>query len=122
MSLSFPVKNEVLQQILSNMESVSQKTIGDKLVKIILYGSCARGQWSDESDIDIMLLIDDSEENIKKYDIEISKIVFDLSLKHNVLLSVILKNYKQFSKYQEALPFYRNVHEEGIEIYGRKVA
>lgn len=121
MSLS-SIKNEILQQILSNMESSSQKIIGDKLVKIILYGSCARGQWSEGSDIDIMLLIDDSEENIKRYDTEISKNIFDLSLKYNVLLSVILKNYKQFNKYQEALPFYRNVHKEGIEIYGRKAA
>ncbi|MFH1454331.1 MAG: nucleotidyltransferase domain-containing protein [Armatimonadota bacterium] len=122
MNQDLSINNENIRQVLTYVRTEFQKIIGESLVKIILYGSCVRGEWLADSDIDIMLLIDDSEENIEKYDVEISKITFDLSLKYNVLLSVILKNYRQFSEYQDVLPFYRNVYEEGIEIYGRKAA
>ena len=34
-----------------------KKILGDRLKKIILYGSFARGDYNDSSDIDIMILI-----------------------------------------------------------------
>lgn len=39
----------------------------DRLKKVILFGSYARGDYDGESDIDIMVMVDDDEINLKKY-------------------------------------------------------
>jgi len=113
------IKNKKVRQILLDVERISRRIIGGKLVKIILYGSMARGGESPSSDIDIMLLVNDNRENIRKYDNKISEHIFNLSLKHDIVLSVMLKANKQFNSYSDILPFYRNVQKEGIEIYGQ---
>ncbi len=43
-----------LQALLREVSHASSKLYGDKLNKIILYGSYARGDQTEESDIDIM--------------------------------------------------------------------
>lgn len=121
MKSNLPIKNKIIRQILSDIEIIAKKVAGRSLIKIILYGSIVRRMADKESDIDIMLLINDSEENIKRYDNEISKLAFYLSLKYNIVLSIMLKDYKQFNNYIDILPFYRNVQKMGIEIYGQQI-
>ena len=60
-----------------------------------LYGSYARGDFTPESDIDILL-----------------------SLEHDIPVSVTVKPLEQFRRYQTALPYYRNVVREGIRYTG----
>lgn len=107
--------DEKTLNILSSITEKAKEIIGEHISKIILYGSYARNTQDNESDMDIMLLIEE-EENIKKYEERFGNIVFDLSLKYEVLLSVILKSNKQFNKYLDVLPFYMNIHNEGIVV------
>jgi predicted nucleotidyltransferase len=111
--------DEKTLNILSYITEKAKEIIGERVAKIILYGSYARHTQDNESDMDIMLLIEEEEENIKKYEEKFMNIVFELSLKYEILLSVILKSNKQFNKYLDVLPFYMNVQNEGIEVYGR---
>lgn len=46
-----------LQTILKKVTSASVQLYGKRLNKIILYGSYARGDYTDESDIDIMIVL-----------------------------------------------------------------
>ena len=47
-----------LKIVLQEVENASKQLYGDKLNKIILYGSYARGDNTEESDIDIMIILD----------------------------------------------------------------
>ena len=87
--------------------------------KIILYGSYARGDNTPESDIDIMIVIDDAEENIKKYRNQFSKTAALLGMKYDVLLSVLFRDKGNFYKRAQYMPFYKNIVNEGVEWYGR---
>lgn len=118
MKQNLPIKNKTVLIILDNIEKAAKRILGHKLFKIFLYGSYSRNENEKYSDLDILLLIDDTDENINKYDKELSEEVFRLSLKHNIYLSIILKNKGQFYKYSDVLPFYMNILREGIEIYG----
>lgn len=119
MKTKLSIKDKKALQVLADIKTVAKEIIGEKIVKIILYGSYARNEQDYESDIDIMLLIDDDEENINKYDDLFTNVAFELSLKHDVLISIILKSNTQFKKYLDILPFYMNVENEGVEFYGR---
>jgi predicted nucleotidyltransferase len=90
----------------------------NKLKKIILYGSYARNEQTEESDMDIMVLVDESQEVLKKYDEIVTDIMVDLSLKFNIVLSIYLQSYQEYNKYNNVLPFFCNIEREGIQIYG----
>ena len=55
-----------LKIVLQEVENASKQLYGDKLNKIILYGSYARGDNTEESDIDIMIILDGDIDDVKK--------------------------------------------------------
>ena len=90
---------------------------GSHLKGGFLYGSYARGDYHAESDIDILLTVDIPPEDICAYRWAVAEVSSDLSLKHDVTISVAVKAKQQFEKYARVLPYYQNVLKEGIR-YG----
>lgn len=95
-----------------------KKVFDDKMSKIILYGSCARGDYDENSDIDIMILTHLSDNEIETVENMIFDIAFDFQMKYFVDISVVVKNEEQFKYWLGALPFYDNVQREGIVLNG----
>ena len=94
-----------------------RKLLGDKLSKIILYGSYARGDYRENSDVDVMILVKNmNEEDIRIAEEKICDMAFDIELERGVHISAILKDESQFEDWEETLPFYYNVRREGVEI------
>ena len=92
--------------------------LGDKLTKIILYGSYARGDYRDNSDIDIMILTTLTDEEIAKAEKAVFNIAFDFQMEYDADINVIVKNEEHFNYWLGALPFYDNVQREGIVLNG----
>lgn len=63
-----------------------------------LNGSFAMGDYDDESDVDILLTVDATPEEISKYQRELSSINSDLSLLHNVTVSATVKSKPLFDR------------------------
>lgn len=79
-----------------------------------LYGSYARGDYHAESDIDILLTVELTPEVISSLRSRVGFVTSELSLKHDVTVSVTVKAAAQFRQYANVLPYYRNVLREGI--------
>lgn len=90
--------------------------LGKRVKKIILYGSYARGDYNNSSDIDIMILTDLTDKEIVEYRSKVSDIAFDIEWDNNfdIYLSPLVKNMDKFNYWLEALPFYMNVQKEGV--------
>lgn len=90
--------------------------LGKRVKKIILYGSYARGDFNKDSDIDIMILTDLTDDEIVKYRSQISYFAYDVECEHDfdISLSPLIKNIDKFNYWLEALPFYMNVQKEGV--------
>ena len=110
---------QTMQNLMELYITEIQKIYGDHLRKVILYGSYARGDNTPESDVDIMIIIDDSEDNVLKYRNRFSKIAALLGMKYDVLLSVLFRDKGNFYKRAQYNPFYKNIVKEGVEWYGR---
>ena len=95
-----------------------QRILGDSLTKVILYGSFARGDYTDNSDIDIMILTTLSDKEIEKVEDTIFNVAFEFQMEYFVDISVVIKNEEQFNYWLGALPFYDNVKKEGIVLNG----
>ena len=79
-----------------------------------LYGSYARGDFNEESDVDILLTVDMTAEELKSHRHAVSVINSDLSMEHDVTVSVTVKPFELFTRYADTLPYYKNVLKEGI--------
>ena len=108
-------KNQ-LNIITGNIANLSKEIFGDRLRSVILYGSYARGDFDDESDIDIMILVDIPLEEIHLYKEPILCLADDLGLEYDILVSPYIKDTYTFDKYFSAIPFYQNVQKEGVMI------
>lgn len=106
------------RDILLKFSQDVKKVLGDKLTKIILYGSYARGEQREDSDFDIMILTTLADAQIEKIEEKIFDIAFDYEMKYFVEISVIIKNEEHFNYWLGALPFYDNVNREGVVLNG----
>ncbi len=95
-----------------------KKLYGTHLCKVILYGSYARGDFKEDSDIDIMILLDLSELEIKTYGQELSYMTYDFNLDNDLDIKPIAKSEKHFKKWIMNYPFYHNIEKEGVILYG----
>ena len=83
-----------------------------------LYGSYARGDYNNESDVDILLIVDLSTEVSAENRMALAAVSSELSLEYGVTVSVTVKPKIQFNLYFSVLPFYQNVLREGIKYAG----
>lgn len=95
-----------------------KEILEDKLSKVILYGSYARGDYRENSDIDIMVLTTLTDVEIEREEKKIFDLAFDFMMEYGVDISVILKNEKHFNYWLGALPFYDNIEKEGVVLNG----
>ena len=106
-----------LDSVMDDYLSGVKRIYGSHLRNIILYGSYARGDYNEESDIDIMILLDLSDEEIKSHRKELSNLTFDTNMDNDINIKSIAKNVDHFAKWVVNYPFYANVKKEGISLY-----
>ena len=104
--------NDIVNAILSVM--------GDDALKIILYGSVARGDNTWESDVDIAVL------TTRYYDWGAKRKLYDelweYDLKYDTIFSIVPIDEKYFNYWKKAMPFFMNIEKEGIVLWTREVA
>lgn len=104
--------NNISKQISQSYRSV----YGDSIVAIYLYGSYARGNYTDESDIDITAIVKGNRTDLQ----EKLKLVWDISadigLENDVVVSPTVIPYAEYEEYKEILPYYMNIQKEGKRI------
>jgi len=109
-----------VDKILNEFVNGTYDILGDRVKKIILYGSYARGDYSNESDIDIMILTDLSDGEIVEYRTILSDFAFDLEWDSDckIMFSPIIKNIDKFNYWVDTMPFYINIQNEGVVLHG----
>lgn len=103
--------NEKLTTILTKLQLEFKNIYGDRLVKMILFGSQARGDADFGSDIDVLVVLKglvNPGEEIKRT----SYIVADLSLQYDEVISRLFMDEYQFNYHHG--PLLRNIRKEGI--------
>jgi len=110
------INNEKIKPLLPEIEKRIRTAFGNKVLKIILFGSYARGDYNNESDVDIFVLVNDKD--LRKYRKDRVKIITEFLEFHDLLLSIRIINADYFSTYKDVIPFYQNVISQGITLYG----
>lgn len=109
---------ELINIVTSEVVNQAIEIIKDDIYKIYLYGSYARGDYTSESDIDIMIVLRCDKDKVKSYRKQVSRLVSRIGLENDVEVSLLLRDKESFEAGQKILPFYQNVTREGVTIYG----
>jgi len=107
----------VLNEITERVCAAAKETLGEKLEKVVLFGSYARGDYDEESDIDIMVLADIHPEDANKERGKIHDSTGDLGLEYDVVVSLHMVCSAVFHRFVGVTPFYKNVVKDGVELY-----
>lgn len=83
-----------------------------------LYGSYARGDYRDDSDVNILVTIDLTEEEISDHQWDVAHLSSNLSLKHDITVNINIKSLDQFEKQYSLTPLYQEILKEGIKYEG----
>jgi predicted nucleotidyltransferase len=103
--------NETVHQLVRQVKEHLLKLYGDKIKQVILYGSQARGEATEDSDVDVLVVVDDSLD-LPAVRNSLSDLLFDFLLETNELISVIAIPEQLFNTYNS--PFLLTVKEEGV--------
>lgn len=104
--------------LLNKVKKNLNDLLGNNSRKCVLFGSYSLHEQTADSDVDVLVLANLSNDQIKSLDNKFTAISVDLSLEHDVVLSLIVKNAEEFYEYSDAVPFYNNIVKEGKTIYG----
>ena len=87
------------------------KMLNTSLKAVYLYGSYARGDYRQGSDVDVMILLKDYSDYWKEY-MRSSDYVSDISLKYDITVSSLLMKEIQWK--ESDMPVLRNIRREGV--------
>lgn len=104
------ITTEIVDEVLNLLKN--------DVYKIVLYGSYARGDFTSESDIDIIVILNCDKEKTAQYRKDIHKIASRVGLRNDIEVSLRLRDKETFIKGKNVLSFYKNVEREGIQLYG----
>jgi uncharacterized protein len=102
-----------IRTILKKLKNELIQIYGERLDHIILYGSRARGDARDDSDIDILIVLKDDFNYSEMLRLS-SNLTASLSLEHDVVISRAFVSKKEFKNRQT--PFLMNVRREGMQV------
>ena len=105
-----------VNEISKRVVQAAKNTFMDRLDKVYLYGSYARGDYDNESDIDFLIVVDTSQEEACAKHIEVRSHMPGIDLEFDILVSCCVTSSEVFNQYVNDLPFYSNVVKEGIII------
>lgn len=89
-----------IHDILLEFSQEVRQLFGDKLTKIILYGSYARGEQRENSDVDIMILADIEPEEVSYYADKAFDIAYKFELRFQIEINPNIQSIKVYEKWK----------------------
>lgn len=103
-----------LQEILSKLKAWMLHEYGERLDRMLLFGSQARGEACPESDIDVLIVLNSDVDPCTEI-FRTNEFVSELCLEYAVMISCVFASSADYQAKQNTY-FYRNVHREALVV------
>ncbi len=108
-----PVLSVDVIDIVKEFKGLLKSVHKDNLKEVILFGSMARGDFDDESDIDVLVVLNDISNYLNEID-KTFQIQYELGMKYDVIISCVLTKSRDYESNIDQ--FFLNIHKEGIPL------
>ena len=105
-----------IQMIASRLRKNLSLIFPNESFDIILFGSYARMEADEGSDIDMMFLTDASRQAIQEKHWQIGEAAAEVLMDFGVVVSPVVENRAYYWANADLLPFFKNVQREGVRI------
>ena len=105
---------KTIEEVVRKFAAEAKLIYGPVLGEVILFGSCARGDFEPDSDIDVMILLDVPQEAIGTERRKMMATSDRLDMDYDVVLTPVFQSRQTFEHYLPASKFYQNVRTDGI--------
>lgn len=103
--------DEMKEELVQGLTTIFQNNIS----MIILYGSAARNEATNESDVDIAIIIKkEMDDQTKKRFISWAA---EMDIRYEKVFSIVDIREDNMKKWERVLPFYQNIRKEGIVLW-----
>lgn len=105
------LSDEMREELVQGLTDI----FGNNISMIILYGSVAKGNATKESDIDIAIVVRSQMDDATK-----KRFLYwaaDMDIRYERVFSIVDIQESNMKKWEDVLPFYRNVKQEGIVLW-----
>lgn len=103
--------DDMREELVQGLTDIFQNNIS----MIILYGSVARNETTDESDIDIAIIIKKEMDNQTKK--RFISWAADMDIRYEKVFSIVDIQEDNMKRWERVLPFYQNIWKEGIVLW-----
>ena len=94
-----------------------RRKYADEVVQVVLFGSKVRGDFGQESDLDVLVVVEDED---WRFQDEVALTAFEPMLEHNVVISALVIGLKHYQWLQRHChPLYRHLQAEGVDLWMR---
>jgi len=97
------------KEIVQRFKERVTETLGDRLDRIVLFGSRARGDAEEDSDFDFLVTVKSSQADDKE---QVRQIAWELSLEYDAVITPLVIPMKDFVE-EKYFYLHENIHKEG---------
>ena len=105
-----------MEEICKRVVAAYRKAYGDDIEAIYLYGSYARGDFDDDSDIDFAAIVKGERRDVQKKRWQLWADADKIDLEYDVLTSPTAIPANDFERYKDESGYYKNICKEGIRL------
>lgn len=102
--------------LLKEYRQAIAEILGNRLSRMVLYGSYARGDFKQDSDIDIMILADVPPEEISGYADKIYDITYDFEIQYGMEINPSVQSRKIYEQWKNVYLFFMNIEKDGVPV------
>lgn len=112
------LNSDIIEKIKIEVPELVKALLKDDLVEVVLYGSCARGDYTEDSDVDIALITKSNRIEVQKYNGSLAGIAAELAMKYFAIVNFVCLPYKEFTEKKGWYAYFKNIEREGEVLYG----
>jgi predicted nucleotidyltransferase len=105
--------NAKLKEVLDELRGALSDHYGERLSKLVLFGSQARGDAEEDSDIDVLVVLKGDVTETEELEAT-NKLTAAISLKHDVVVSCVFVSEARYLTHRS--PLLLNVRREGVQL------
>lgn len=112
------LKKDKLDILLNQYIGILKNIYKDKLLKVVLFGSYARGDAREDSDIDIFAIIDMDDDTLTELHSKLLDDTWNFMCDNDYIhIQIIDESASYYNRFKDIEMLFRNISEDGVVYY-----